>query len=111
MSTKYNFEMISPELKEIGGNGDYNKRYEFGPLENGFGITIGNALRRVALSSLPGGAVKQIAIKGVSSEFDVLPTIEEDIVSVILACKKLNLNIEEQDEEYTLVLQGNKKEF
>jgi DNA-directed RNA polymerase subunit alpha len=78
-------------------------------LENGFGITVGNALRRIALSSLPGGAVKQISIKGVAHEFDVLPTIVEDITTIVLAVKNLNLRIENQDEDYVLILRGSKK--
>src|SRR3989338_944880 len=61
------------------------------PLHPGFGITLGNALRRVLLSSLPGGAITAIKIKGVKHEFSVLSNMKEDVVDVILNLKSLRL--------------------
>jgi DNA-directed RNA polymerase subunit alpha len=105
----YNFNMIFPKVKVLDDKNDPNhKQFQIDPLESGFGITIGNTLRRISLSSLPGGAVKQISIKGVSHEFDVLPTIIEDITTVVLAVKDLKLRIDNQDEDYVLTLSGNK---
>ena len=105
----YNFNMIFPKVKVLDDQNDPNhKQFQIDPLESGFGITVGNALRRISLSSLPGGAVKQISIKGVSHEFDVLPTIIEDITTVVLAVKDLKLRIDNQDEDYTLTLSANK---
>jgi len=102
--------MIFPKVKVIDDAKDANhKTFQIDPLESGFGITIGNTLRRISLSSLPGGAVKQISIKGVSHEFDVLPTIVEDITTVVLSVKDLKLRIDNQDEDYVLKLEGNKK--
>lgn len=109
MNSVYNFNMVFPKVKvnEVNENPNH-KQFEIDPLESGFGITVGNALRRVALSSLPGGAVKQISIKGVSHEFDVLDAIIEDITTVVLAVKNLRLRIEEQDQDYILTLKTNK---
>ena len=110
MDTVYNFNMVFPKVRVIEDSVDSNhKKFQIDPLESGFGITVGNALRRIALSSLPGGAVKRIQIKGVAHEFDVLPTIVEDITTVVLSVKDLNLKIDQQDEDYTLILRGNKK--
>ena len=75
------------------------------PLERGFGTTIGNSLRRVLLSSLPGGAVYAIKIEGVSHEFTSIPGVMEDVTSIILNLKKLVLKID-TDDTYTLRLQG-----
>ncbi len=109
MNSVYNFNMVFPKVKvnEVNENPNH-KQFEIDPLESGFGITVGNALRRIALSSLPGGAVKQISIKGVSHEFDVLDAIVEDITTVVLAVKNLRLRIEEQDQDYVLTLKTNK---
>ncbi len=109
MKSVYDFNMVFPKVKvtEVNENPNH-KKFEIDPLESGFGITVGNALRRIALSSLPGGAVKQISIKGVSHEFDVLEAINEDITSVVLAVKNLRLRLEEQDHDYVLTLKTNK---
>lgn len=108
MKSVYNFNMVFPKVKvtedEVNPN---HKIFQIDPLESGFGITVGNALRRIALSSLPGGAVKQISIKGVSHEFDVLDAIVEDITSVVLAVKNIRVKLDEQDQEYTLTLKKN----
>ncbi len=109
MALDYNFNMVAPKVKvKNDPDNQFHKTIIVEPLENGFGVTIGNALRRVALASLPGGAVKQISIEGIAHEFDVLPSIVEDITSVILAIKNLNLKIELQDQDYVLKLSANK---
>ncbi len=109
MNSVYNFNMVFPKVKvnEVNENPNH-KQFEIDPLESGFGITVGNTLRRIALSSLPGGAVKQISIKGVSHEFDVLDAIVEDITTVVLAVKNLRLRIDEQDQDYVLTLKTDK---
>ena len=109
MKYSYDFNLISPEIISEKTDNENQQKYIIGPLENGFAITLGNALRRIALSSLPGGAVKKIQIKGVSNEFDVLDTIVEDITSIVLAVKELNLKIDRQDEDFVLVLEKDKK--
>lgn len=64
------------------------------PLERGFGITVGNALRRILLSSLPGAAVTSIKIDGVLHEFSTIPGVKEDVIQLMLTLKELSLKIE-----------------
>ena len=110
MEMNYNFDMVFPNIKSIGDKDNENHViYEIEPLERGFGTTVGNAMRRVALSSLPGGAITMIEIKGVSSEYDVLPAIVEDITTLILAVKNISVRVEKQDVEHELILKGDKK--
>ncbi len=109
MSKAYNFDMVFPKVVVENGENENHKRFILEPLENGFGITIGNVLRRIALSSLPGGAVKKINIKGVNHEYDVIPGAIEDVTSVILALKELYFRIDEQDKDYVLTISVNKK--
>ena len=63
------------------------------PLFPGYGTTIGNALRRVLLSSLPGAAVTAVKIKGVDHEFSTIPDVKEDVVEIILNLKKLRMKV------------------
>ena len=64
-------------------------RFEIDPLERGFGTTLGNALRRVLLSSLPGSAVTSIKIDGVMHEFQKIEGVVEDVTAIVLAIKNL----------------------
>lgn len=66
-------------------------KFEFKPLEPGYGITIGNALRRILLSSLEGYAIATIKIDGVKHEFDTIPGVKEDVTNIILNLKKVDL--------------------
>ncbi len=68
---------------------DYNGKFEFRPLEPGYGITIGNALRRILLSSLEGFAITSIKIEGIEHEFSTIKGIVEDIPEIILNLKKI----------------------
>ncbi|MBF6569816.1 MAG: DNA-directed RNA polymerase subunit alpha [Candidatus Binataceae bacterium] len=68
------------------------------PLERGYGITIGNTLRRVLLASLPGFAITAVRIKGVLHEFSTLPGIKEDITDIVLNLKEVRLQLHEGDE-------------
>ncbi|MDE6535844.1 MAG: DNA-directed RNA polymerase subunit alpha [Muribaculaceae bacterium] len=65
--------------------------FEFKPLEPGYGITIGNALRRILLNSLEGFAISSIRINGVKHEFDTIPGVKEDVTNIILNLKKVDL--------------------
>jgi DNA-directed RNA polymerase subunit alpha len=65
--------------------------YDIEPLEAGYGMTLGNALRRVLLSSLPGAAVTSIKIEGVQHEFQDVPNVKEDVTDIVLNVKKLRL--------------------
>ncbi|MDQ6989789.1 MAG: DNA-directed RNA polymerase subunit alpha [Mariprofundaceae bacterium] len=71
----------------------------FEPLERGFGTTIGNGLRRMLLSSLPGAAVTSVSFDGVMHEFDSIPGVREDIVDIILTLKELDVHMSSDDPE------------
>ena len=94
------FERAQFEVKEYDESQHYGK-FVFEPLERGFGTTIGNALRRVLLSSLPGAAVFSIKVDGVYHEFTSIPGIVEDVTAIILNIKTLVMSIQD-DEIYTL---------
>ncbi len=80
---------------------DYSGTFEFRPLEPGYGITIGNALRRILLSSLEGYAITSVKIEGVNHEFSTIPGVIEDITELVLNLKKIRLKqrIEDEDSE------------
>lgn len=80
-------------------------KFEFKPLEPGYGITVGNALRRVLLSSLEGFAISSIRIDGVKHEFDTIPGVKEDVTNIILNLKKVDLKqvVEDADFEKTTI--------
>ena len=72
-------------------------RFVIGPLESGFGITLGNALRRVLLSSLPGAAVTSVRLFDIPHEFTTIPGVREDVMQFILQIKQLRLKMESQE--------------
>ena len=80
---------------------DYEGRFEFRPLEPGYGLTVGNALRRVLLSSLEGFAITSVKIEGVDHEFSTIPGIVEDVTEIVLNLKQIRFKrqIEEVDNE------------
>ena len=81
-------EIERPKIECAELNGDYGK-FVVEPLERGFGITLGNSLRRVLLSSLPGVAVSSVKIDGVLHEFSTGPGVREDVTEIILNLKEL----------------------
>ena len=94
------FECANFDIKDYKESKSYAK-FVIEPLERGFGTTIGNALRRVLLSSLPGAAVYSIKMEGVFHEFTSLPGVEEDVTAIVLNLKDLVMTIRD-DEVYTL---------
>lgn len=94
------FERADFEVKEYVESDNYGK-FVLSPLEKGFGTTVGNALRRVLLSSLPGAAVFSIKVDGVYHEFTTIPGVREDVSMIILQLKQLVMTIDD-DEVYTL---------
>lgn len=90
------FERADFEVKEYVESENYGK-FVLSPLERGFGTTIGNALRRVLLSSLPGAAVFSIKVDGVYHEFTTISGIREDVSMIILQLKQLVMTIEDDD--------------
>lgn len=88
-------------------------KFEFRPLEPGYGTTIGNALRRVLLSSLEGFAITSIKIEGVSHEFDTIPGVIESVVDIVLNLKQVRFKreVNESDEETVTFTVTGKQEF
>jgi DNA-directed RNA polymerase subunit alpha len=82
---------ISLPRIECTTTSDTYARFEFEPLEQGYGVTLGNALRRVLLSSLPGAAITAVHIDGIRHEFSDIPGIKEDVTEFILNLKKVRL--------------------
>lgn len=84
----FDFERPNIEVSEISEDKKYGK-FVVKPLERGYGITLGNSLRRIMLSSLPGAAVSQIKIEGVLHEFSSIPGVKEDVSEIIMNIKSL----------------------
>ena len=84
--------------------------FEIEGLYNGYGLTLGNALRRTLFSSLPGAAITQIKIKGVDHEFSTIPHVLEDIVEICLNLKKIRFRIlVDESQTLTLKIKGEKE--
>ena len=94
----FEFEKPKIEIEEISEDKKYG-RFVVEPLERGYGTTLGNSLRRIMLSSLPGAAVSQVKIEGVLHEFSSIPGIKEDVTEIIMNLKSLAIkNSSETDE-------------
>jgi DNA-directed RNA polymerase subunit alpha len=96
-------EIILPNLK-VEEEDKCSGRFVISPLYPGYGATVGNALRRVLLSSLPGSAVTAIRITGADHEFSTIPGIKEDLVRIMMNMKGLRLRIEGGEETATMFL-------
>ena len=82
-------EIEKPRIECIENPGDVSYgKYVVEPLERGYGTTLGNALRRILLSSLPGTAVTSIKIAGVQHEFTTIPGVKEDVTEIVLNVKR-----------------------
>ncbi len=81
---------VTPRIDEVQTEGNLS-RFEVSPLQEGYGVTLGNALRRVLLSSLEGAAVTSIQINGVFHEFSTIENVKEDVTQIVLNVKKLRL--------------------
>ena len=94
----FDFERPNIEVAEISEDKKYGK-FVVEPLERGYGITLGNSLRRIMLSSLPGAAVSQVKIEGVLHEFSSIPGVKEDVTEIIMNLKSLAIrNTSDSDE-------------
>ena len=87
---------------------DFYARFELDPLERGFGLTIGNVLRRVMLSSLPGSAISSVKIEGVLHEFQTIPGVVEDVTTIILNLKSIVIKNHSKDLK-VITLKSDKK--
>jgi DNA-directed RNA polymerase subunit alpha len=84
--------LITPKIESTAMSQKYG-RFVIGPLERGYGTTLGNALRRVLLSSLPGSAITSIRVSDVPHEFSAIPHVREDMMQLILNIKQLRLTL------------------
>ena len=87
-----NFEFIKPQIKVEQESSNYGK-FVVTPLERGYGMTLGNSLRRVLLSSMPGVAIVAMEVEGVPHEFMALPGVVEDVVEIILNLKNVKYRV------------------
>ena len=98
-------EIEKPSIEVLELKDSYGK-FVVEPLERGFGITVGNSLRRVLLSSLPGVAVTSIKVDGVLHEFSTIPGVKEDVTEIILTLKELSMKMD-SDGSRTLRIEHN----
>ena len=97
----FDFNKPNIEITEISEDKKYGK-FVVEPLERGYGITLGNSLRRIMLSSLPGAAISSVKIDGVLHEFSSIPGVKEDVTEIIMNLKSLAIkNTSESDEVKT----------
>jgi len=89
---------VLPKVERENSSQNYS-RFVIGPLESGYGITLGNALRRILLSSLPGAAVTSLRISDISHEFSVIPHVKEDSTWFLLNVKQLRFRVDEDVED------------
>jgi DNA-directed RNA polymerase subunit alpha len=88
--------MVTPKIEREAESRNYGK-FRISPLERGYGVTLGNALRRVLLSSLEGAAISSIRIADVQHEFSDIPGVREDVIRVMLQIKQLRIKLHDVD--------------
>ena len=103
------FEKPRTNIEEISNQGSYGK-FVISPLERGFGITLGNALRRTLLSSLPGAAIVNVKIDGAEHEFQNVDGVVEDVITIILNLKRIVLKVDSEDPNYEATVEIDKGE-
>ena len=92
------FERPNIKCLEIDNDSNYAK-FVCEPLERGYGITIGNSLRRILLSSLPGSAITSVKIDGVLHEFSTIPNVVEDVPEIVINLKNVRLKLDQNEEK------------
>lgn len=97
------YTIVLPSKPRIVSEADFSGSYEIDGLYPGYGHTLGNSLRRIILSSLPGAAITAVKIAGVEHEFSVVPGVKEDAITILLNLKKVRIRIV-SDEPQTLTL-------
>ena len=101
----FDFNKPKIQITEMSDDKRYGK-FVVEPLERGYGITLGNSLRRIMLSSLPGAAVSQVKIDGVLHEFSSIPGVKEDVTEIIMNLKNLAIkNVSDSNEPKTAYIE------
>lgn len=90
--------LVLPKIEAEAQASNYG-RFVIGPLESGYGVTLGNALRRVMLSSLEGAAITSLQVRGIPHEFSTIPHVREDMTSLLLNLKQVRFKFEDDVEE------------
>jgi DNA-directed RNA polymerase subunit alpha len=103
------FEKPRTNVEEISEQGRYGK-FVISPLERGFGITLGNALHRTLLSSLPGAAIVNVKIDGAEHEFQNVDGVVEDVITINLNLKRIVLTVDSEDPNYEKTIEINRGE-
>lgn len=86
-------DMLTPSVIKVQSNSLYHSRITLEPLERGYGHTLGNALRRILLSSMPGAAITEVTIDGVLHEYSTIPGVREDVVDILLNLKSVAIKM------------------
>lgn len=97
-------EIVKPKITEIESADNSQANFVVEPLERGYGITIGNCLRRILSTALPGAAIIGIQIEGISHEFSTIPGVREDVAEIILNLKNVYVKAYSNDPSYTHVI-------
>jgi len=101
----FDFNKPNIEITDVSEDKKYG-RFVVEPLERGYGTTLGNSLRRIMLSSLPGSAISSVKIDGVLHEFSSIPGVKEDVTEIIMNLKSLAIrNMSESDEPKTVYIE------
>ena len=101
----FDFNKPNIEITDVSDDKKYG-RFVVEPLERGYGTTLGNSLRRIMLSSLPGAAISSVKIDGVLHEFSSIPGVKEDVTEIIMNLKSLAIkNTSESDEVKTAYIE------
>ena len=90
--------LVLPKIEADAQARNYG-RFVIGPLESGYGITLGNALRRVLLSSLEGAAITSLQVRGIHHEFSTIPHVREDMTSLLLNLKQVRFKFSDEVED------------
>ena len=99
-------DFLKPRLVDVNLIDDKHARITLEPLEGGFGYTLGNALRRILLSSMPGCAVTEVTIDGVLHEYSSLEGVQEDVLEILMNLKTLPLRMHAREEAVIRVRKG-----
>ena len=104
------YDVILPSQPKVIREEGWSGTYEIDGLYPGYGHTLGNSLRRIILSSLPGAAVTKVKIRGVEHEFSAIDGVKEDVITILLALKKLRIRLDtEEPQTLTLTVKGAKE--
>jgi DNA-directed RNA polymerase subunit alpha len=96
-------EIEKPTIECVSADDDTYGKFVVEPLERGYGTTLGNSLRRILLSSLPGTAVTSVKIEGILHEFSTIPGVKEDVTEIILNLKKLAVRISGDEDKKAII--------